>query len=288
MNRFYLIDKPSGISSFDVIRQLRKKTGIKKMWHTGTLDPLATGMLFVATGNYTKLIPFFEKDQKTYTVTIALGGETDSYDCETPIRKISDEQQKYFSQTLKQENVKNVIESHFLGTFSQLPPAYSAVKIGGKKALENARAGKEVSLTARKVTIFACEILSFQYPFLEFEVTVSAGTYIRSLAHDLGQKLGMGGYVTELRRTKIGNIDSQYAQTLENFDETRIVPAASIFPSDGCIDLTEEEKKELDFGRKIPCTFELIPEHIYFVFSWKYCTHIVKYVEWYLLPERKI
>jgi len=288
MNRFYLVDKPIWITSFDVIRQLRRKLGIKKMWHTGTLDPLATGMLFVATGNYTKLIPFFEKDVKTYTVKIALNGVTDSYDCETPINFLPKEKQNFFSQTLKFEDIQIMLEQAFLGTFFQLPPAYSAVKIDGKKALELVRAGKNVEMKPRSVTIFSCQILSYEYPSLELEVTVSAGTYIRSLAHDLWQKLGTGWYVTELRRTKIGNIDSQYAQNLEDFDEKNIVPLEHVLPHDMCIKLSEEEKKELDFWRKISAHGVYEEWKKYFVVQGENCTHVVKYEAWEFIPERKI
>jgi len=277
MNRLYLIDKPKGITSFDVIRQLRKKLGIKKMGHTGTLDPLATGMLFVATGNYTKLIPFFEKDQKTYTVMIALDGETDSYDCETPIRNISREKQKYFSENLQITDIQKILQNEFFGTISQLPPAYSAVKIDGKKALEFAREGKSVDLKTRTVTIFSCNILSYRYPFLELELRVSAGTYIRSLAHDLGQKLETGGYVTELRRIQIGNISSRYAQTLEDVDAKNTVPLEHVFPPDTLLTFTDMQKKELDFGRKIPAHRAYTDGKKYFVVEDGICTHVVKY-----------
>jgi len=288
MNRFYLIDKPKGITSFDVIRILRKKLHIKKMGHTGTLDPLATGMLFVATGNYTKLIPFFEKDVKTYQTTFALNGTTPSYDSETDITFISKQQQKYFAHHLTQEHIQHLLDAEFSGTISQVPPLYSAIKIDGKKALEYARSGKNIEIKSREVTIFSCKILSYRYPFLELEVTVSAGTYIRSLAHDLGEKLKTGGYITDLRRIRIATIDEKYAQNLDAWDEKNTVPLKHVFQEEYMLFLEENEKKELDFWRKIPIEKKLQEWKKYFVIANDICTHVVKYSEGFLLPERKI
>jgi len=165
MNSFYLIDKPLDISSFDVIRRMRKTLNIKKMGHTGTLDPLATGAILIATGNYTKLIPYFEKDAKVYEFDIMLDGVTDSFDLAEPVQHIS-----------------------------------SALKIDGKRAYDRARAGEDVEMKTREVEIQHIEILHFNYPKLTLRAQVSAGTYIRSIAADLGDILGSGGYRGNLER----------------------------------------------------------------------------------------
>lgn len=123
-----------------MLSELRKKLGIKKIGHTGTLDPLATGCLLVATGNYTKLIPYFEKDTKEYECTILLDGVSDSYDIDTPVTHISDSQKKSFSKSISRENIQKILEKHFTGEIEQIPPAYSALKIGGKKAVDLVRA----------------------------------------------------------------------------------------------------------------------------------------------------
>lgn len=133
INRFYYIDKPIGLTSFDVLRQMRKKLNIKKMWHTGTLDPLATGGLLVAVGNYTKLIPYFEKDSKEYVFTVELNWVTPSFDAETPVEYISQDLQEKFKKELSQEKIEKILNENFFWDIQQVPPKYSALKINGKK-----------------------------------------------------------------------------------------------------------------------------------------------------------
>lgn len=144
MENFYLIDKKIWISSFDIIRDLRKKINIKKMWHTWTLDPLATGLVLVATGNYTKLIPYLEKDRKTYITTINLDWFTDSYDLAEEINYLSQEKQKYFKKKLTREYLKNILKNNFSWIIEQTPPKYSAVKINWKRAYDLARNEKNL------------------------------------------------------------------------------------------------------------------------------------------------
>jgi tRNA pseudouridine55 synthase len=185
MQGFLYIDKPTGMTSFDVLRHLRRKLGIKKMGHTGTLDPLATGGLLVALGSYTKLIPFFEKDQKSYRAHILLDGVSDSYDSETPVHYISDVEKEKFQKALTQKHIYELLQQNFLGKISQIPPKYSALKIGGKRALDRVKAGEDIQMQAREIEIVDIEIISFSYPELVLDLRVSAGSYIRSIAHDL-------------------------------------------------------------------------------------------------------
>ncbi|MEK9132953.1 MAG: tRNA pseudouridine(55) synthase TruB [Patescibacteria group bacterium] len=197
MEQILLIDKPSGITSFDVIRHLRRKLGIRKMGHGGTLDPLATGLMIIGINEGTKRLTEFLGLPKEYEVLIEFGKVSNTYDADGEIsdgskRKVVRDE---FEKTLKD----------FIGEISQTPPAFSAKKINGQRAYELARKGQVVELKPQKITISAIEILNFSWPFVKLRIACSKGTYIRSLAHDLGQKLGCGGYVKELRRTRIGN-----------------------------------------------------------------------------------
>jgi len=185
MDAFFLIDKPSGITSFGVLREMRRILSVKKIGHTGTLDPLATGGLLVATGNYTKLIPYVEKDSKKYTATIQLDGTSPSYDSDTEISYISQDRQKELEQNTTLSQIDDIFQKHFFGKIQQIPPKYSAVKIDGKRALDRTLAGQEVEMKRRDVEVLSYTILSFTYPELIVELEVSAGTYIRSIAHDL-------------------------------------------------------------------------------------------------------
>ncbi|MCH2188569.1 tRNA pseudouridine(55) synthase TruB, partial [Candidatus Gracilibacteria bacterium] len=153
MKGFYLINKPAGMTSYDVIRTLKKKLQIRRIGHTGTLDPNATGLLLVAIGEYTKLIPFIENKSKTYECDIMLDGVSDSYDSDTSITFISQNKQEQFAAELTQEGIDDVLQNNFLGEISQIPPKYSAVKINGKKALNKVLDGETFTLKPRQVTI---------------------------------------------------------------------------------------------------------------------------------------
>ncbi|MDD5770385.1 MAG: tRNA pseudouridine(55) synthase TruB, partial [Candidatus Gracilibacteria bacterium] len=251
MDCFYLIDKPIGITSFDVLRKLKKILNIKKMGHTGTLDPLATGLLLVAIGNYTKLIPYFEKDTKEYEFKINLDGISSSFDCESEITYISDEKKQYFKNNLKLENIKNILDKYFTGKIFQMPPKYSALKIGGKKAVDMVRNGEEFELKSREITIYNIEVLDFNYPEIYLKAKVSAGTYIRSIAQDLGEILKTGGYITYLRRTEIGKLNLSFSQTLDNFDILKKLDEEILFSKDKFIKLDFEKLKDIDNGKII-------------------------------------
>ena len=204
-----LIDKPLDWTSFDVVRKLRRLVKTKKIGHAGTLDPLATGLLILCTGKFTKRINEYMAREKEYTGTITLGASTPTYDLE------SEPEPKKAPDFVTPALVTEVISAQFTGDIMQVPPAHSAIKIGGKRVYELARKGKEVKLEPRPVVIKEFEITDFRLPVLSFRVVCSTGTYIRSLANDLGAVLGCGGYLSGLRRTRIGEFGVEQALTME-------------------------------------------------------------------------
>ncbi|MBT3705122.1 tRNA pseudouridine(55) synthase TruB [Candidatus Peregrinibacteria bacterium] len=202
MDGFLFIDKEKGITSFDVIRQL-KRTGLigkKKIGHAGTLDPIATGLMIIALGEGTKLLEFLIGADKVYRASCKFGEVSDTYDGDGEVVPYSESYVKEISR----EKVEKVFEDNFLGKISQIPPKYSAKKIDGKRAYDLAREGKEFEMKAREVNMYDFKIISFDWPLFEFEISCSSGTYVRSIVHDLGQMLECGAYMTDLRRTEIG------------------------------------------------------------------------------------
>lgn len=213
LGQVLLIDKPLGWTSFDVVRKLRHLIRIKKIGHAGTLDPLATGLLIVCTGKFTKRINEFMAQEKEYTGTITLGAVTPSYDLET---EPTDHQDiGAITLSLIQQSVKQ-----FTGSILQVPPAHSAIKVKGKRVYELARKGESVVLEPRRITISSFEVLRFEEGLVHFKVICSTGTYIRSLANDLGVALGCGAYLSALRRTRIGSFLVDQAQTPEQFERS--------------------------------------------------------------------
>lgn len=206
-----LIDKPLDWTSFDVVNKvrwnIRKAYNLKKIkvGHAGTLDPKATGLLIVCTGKFTKRIDEIQAESKVYTGTIKLGVTTPTYDTE------SEEDQTFPTEHITEELIHEATKQ-FLGEIDQYPPAHSAIKVDGKRLYELARAGKEVELKARRIHIYDFKITKIELPLVEFEVHCGKGTYIRSLANDFGKELNSGGYLTELRRTKIGNFSVENAE----------------------------------------------------------------------------
>lgn len=209
-----LIDKPLDWTSFDVVNKikfaLKKKYGKIKIGHAGTLDPKATGLLILCTGKKTKEIESIQNAEKEYTGTFFLGATTECYDTERPV-----------NQTFDTSHISNdaIVETAklFIGEQEQFPPAHSAVKIDGKRAYELARAGKEVPIKSKVITIHTFELTKIELPLIDFKVQCTKGTYIRSLAHDFGKKLNNGAYLHSLRRTKIGNYFVDNALTVEEF-----------------------------------------------------------------------
>lgn len=205
---FLLIDKPKGITSHDVVDFLRKITKIKKIGHAGTLDPLATGLLILGISREaTKKLSLFQKMKKEYETKIRLGAISTTFDAEGEITFCE------VKEIPKREKIEKVLKS-FLGKIRQIPPPFSAKKIGGKKAYELARKGIFPKLKEIEVEIYDIELLKYEWPILEIKVKCSSGTYVRTLAHDIGQKLSTGGYIEELRRTKIGKFSVEAAKKL--------------------------------------------------------------------------
>lgn len=214
----FLLDKPLDWTSFQAVNKMKYKLksefGLPKKFkigHAGTLDPRATGLLIVCTGKFTKKIPEIQDAPKEYWTEIKIGVQTESYDTEKPEILQQD------ISNITEENVKEILEK-FLGEIEQTPPIFSAIKIDGKRAYDMARAGQEVEMKSRKTTITYIKDVEINFPLVSFIVGCSKGTYIRSLAHDIGQELGVGAYLTQLRRTKIGDYNVEDATTdfLEN------------------------------------------------------------------------
>jgi tRNA pseudouridine55 synthase len=207
-----LIDKPLEWTSFDVVRKIRNLIGIKKVGHAGTLDPLATGLLIVCTGKFTKRINEYMAQEKEYTGTLTLGATTPTYDLESEPVNFAD------TTSITDENIHSATKQ-FIGEIMQVPPAHSAIKIDGKRVYELARQGKEVKIDPRKITIKEFEITSIAMPVVSFRVICSTGTYIRSLANDFGAALGCGAYLSSLCRTRIGEHRLINAKTMQQWQE---------------------------------------------------------------------
>ena len=206
-----MIDKPLEWTSFDVVRKIRNLIKIKKVGHAGTLDPLATGLLIVCTGKFTKKINEYMAQEKEYTGTFTLGATTPTYDLESEpgnFKDITDLSQQQIVEATKK----------FIGAIMQVPPAHSAIKIGGKRVYELARQGKEVVIEPRKITIAQFEIGKIELPVVHFRVNCSTGTYIRSLAHDFGAALGCGAYLSRLCRTRIGEYKLEDAKSMQEWE----------------------------------------------------------------------
>ncbi len=204
-----LIDKPKGLTSFDVIRRLRRISPIRKIGHAGTLDPMATGLLICLSGRATKLMEHFMGQKKSYTGTIRLGETTPSYDAETEVSERKD------ASHLTDADVEDK-RKLFIGDITQQTPVYSAVKVGGERLYKKARRGERVILPSRHVSIYAFEITARHGADVSFLVECSSGTYIRSIAHEFGEALGVGGHLIELRRTVSGGFNVDQAWPLQS------------------------------------------------------------------------
>jgi len=214
-DRVLLIDKPAGITSFGVVarvrRHLSQEFGHKaKVGHTGTLDPFATGLMIIVTGKECRNAGNYSKLDKVYEATIHLGQTSSTGDPEGEVTEVSD-------LIPTAEQVAETL-AKFLGEIKQRPPMYSAVKINGERAYKLARKGEVVEMPERTVTVFSLDLIEYTYPDIRIRVHVSSGTYIRTLAEDIGKDLGVGGYCTELRRTKIAQWDIDAAEAVANYE----------------------------------------------------------------------
>lgn len=210
-DRVLLVNKPLRWTSFDVVRKLRYKLKIKKIGHAGTLDPLATGLLILCTGKMTKRIDEFQAQEKEYTGRFVIGQTTPSNDLETEVSSPAD------ISHITKEQIYDATK-RFIGVIDQVPPMHSAIFVDGKRAYELARKGKQVELKSRQVTISEFEITAIELPSISFRVVCSKGTYIRSLARDFGEALGVGAYLAELCRTRIGAFRLEDAKHIEEIE----------------------------------------------------------------------
>ena len=245
---FVNIYKPKGITSHDVVARLRKITKVRQIGHTGTLDPFATGVLPICIGKATRLIEYLD-DDKEYLATVQFGKNTATYDLEGEITAT-------FDKKVTEEDVKNALKD-FEGESSQIPPIYSAIKVNGKKLYDYARQGQDIEIKPRKVTISKIELKEFDKTSQSAKITVacSKGTYIRSIAYDLGAKLGCGGYLTALERTQAGKFQVNTAIKLEDLTEVSQIVENLINPLDMLSipihNLSENEREKVSHGMSI-------------------------------------
>lgn len=215
MNGVINIFKNKGMSSFDVVRKVRKVAREKKVGHTGTLDPEATGVLPVCLGKGTKIIDYIMKAEKTYFVTFKLGIKTNTYDLEGEIIE-----EKDISNITEEETLKTI--NSFVGEYSQVPPMFSALKKDGVRLYDLARQGIEIEREGRLITIYDIKNIDISMPYVSMEVTCSKGTYIRSLCYDIGEKLNVGATMVELRRTKTSTFSEEDSINIEDLNEENI------------------------------------------------------------------
>jgi tRNA pseudouridine55 synthase len=249
-----VVDKPVGLTSHDVVEIIRRGTGIRRAGHTGTLDPRASGVLVVLLGPAVRLSEFVSASDKRYQATVRLGSSTDTYDSEgeeTPSEvSLEDITEERFSELLK----------GYIGEIEQVPPPYSAVKVKGKKAYEMARQGEEVELEPRLINVYSLDVLEWVLPEVVIDVYCSSGTYVRSLAHDLGQELGVGAHLVGLRRTKSGQFTLRDAVSLRRLREAfeagswaeYLIPAAEALSDWHTIELDADMLEQVRHGHRIP------------------------------------
>jgi tRNA pseudouridine55 synthase len=246
-----ILDKPQGITSRDAVdraaRWFPRKT---KLGHAGTLDPLATGVLVLAVGHATRLIEYIQDMPKTYRTRITLGGTSDTDDADGTITPNSD------ARPVAESSILEAL-SPFVGEIQQVPPAYSAARISGQRAYDLARRGNEVNLAPRRVRIDRIEIVSYEWPQLELDVHCGKGTYIRSIARDLGMAIGIGGYVATLRRTRIGPFTIDAAVSLDATAEDaqkHLLPPAAAVSHKPAVRVSKDEVRRLRQGQMIPAS----------------------------------
>jgi tRNA pseudouridine55 synthase len=248
-----VVDKPVGLTSHDVVQIIRRGTGIRRAGHTGTLDPRASGVLVILVGPAVRLSEYVSASDKRYQATIRLGASTDTYDAEgviTSSTEVGD---------ITEERFEDVLQ-HFVGQIEQVPPPYSAVKVKGRKAYEMARKGEEVDLEPRTIEVYSLEVLEWAPPEAVIDVYCSSGTYVRSLAHDLGRELGTGAHLVGLRRTKSGRFTLRDAVPLRRLQEAFdagnwyrfLIPAAEALSDWPMVELNADQVELIRHGHRIP------------------------------------
>ena len=245
MNGFLVVDKPQGVTSFDVVRTVRRALKVRRVGHCGTLDPMATGVLPVAIGEATRLVEFVMDGEKIYRGTLKLGETTDTQDAEGTILSCS------AIDAIDRAQIEVAIAT-LLGPIQQLPPMYSALKRDGVPLYELARKGVEVERALRSIEIYRFELCSLDLPFVTFEVTCSKGTYVRTLAHDLGARLGCGAHLTALRRLKSGAFSEGDAISLDRLrsdpESVQLLPVSAALAALPVLDLSTEALHRLKNG----------------------------------------
>lgn len=252
-----VVDKPIGLTSHDVVQIIRRGTGIRRAGHTGTLDPRASGVLVVLIGPAVRLSEYVSASDKRYQATIRLGSSTDTYDSEgtvTATRPIED---------ITEEKFYEILQT-FVGKIEQVPPPYSAVKVQGRKAYEMARQGEEVDLEPRTIEVYGLDILEWASPEVVIDVYCSSGTYVRSLANDLGKALGTGAHLVGLRRTKSGRFTLRDAVPLRRLKEAfdagdwykYLIPAADALGDWPMVELDADQVELVRHGHRIPAAPE--------------------------------
>lgn len=267
---------------------MRRILWVKKIWHSGTLDPLATGWLLVATWNYTKLISYVEKDSKSYTADIMLDGTSPSYDSDSEITYLSEWKQQDLKNNLSIQDIQSCIDTHFSWEICQIPPKYSALKIDGKRALDRTLAGEQVIMKERKAHIISSHIISYDYPKLVADFSVAAGTYIRSIAFDLWAKLWAGGYLSNLRRTWVGNLTEDMLQGLEDLTFKNTLKVQQIFWERIFHFDDEVVLKRLSDGQRVWWEYNFPENKNIFLFDGSMIRYVVEYKNSVLHPRKKI
>lgn len=240
-----LVDKPAGVTSHDVVQRVRRVLGARGAGHTGTLDPFATGLLVVLLGRATRLARFVETQSKTYLATARLGIRTDTDDLTGRIVGTSDAAGR-----LSREQVAASLAG-FLGTQLQRPPQYSAKHVAGERSYARARRGESVELPPVSVTVRRIEVVDFQPPLLTFRAEVSAGTYVRAIARDLGDRLGVGAHLTGLRREAIGSLRVEDSVPLDQLDADAIIPARRVLVDLPTVELDQTARAAVVHGRAV-------------------------------------
>jgi tRNA pseudouridine55 synthase len=249
-----VVDKPVGLTSHDVVQIIRRGSGIRRAGHTGTLDPRASGVLVVLIGPAVRLSEYVSASDKRYQATIKLGGSTTTYDAEAPVVQTSNE-----PLTVTEEEFNDLLQT-YIGEIEQVPPPYSAVKVRGKKAYEMARKGEEVKLEPRKINVYSLEVLEWALPEVVIDVYCSSGTYVRSLANDLGEALGVGAHLVGLRRTKSGQFTLRDAVSLRRLRESFeagtwaefLIPASEALGDWPIVELDGALLEKVRHGHRIP------------------------------------
>lgn len=240
---FVLVDKPEGPTSHDVVARVRKRLGIKRVGHAGTLDPLASGLLVVAIGGATRLISHVQDLPKTYETSARLGVRTTTLDAGGEVVETRDVE-------VTSEQV-HAAASSFVGEIEQVPPAHSAVKVGGQRAYKLARRGERPEISPRRVTVYRFDVLDVDAPRFDARIECSTGTYVRTLVSDVGDLLGCGAHITALRRTAIGHLAAAHAVPPDDVDESAVRPVEDVLTHLPRVDVDEDTAVRARNGQRV-------------------------------------